>query len=550
MRSKLTREFPSGASRQYTRRTVLGQAGLAAAASAAAMHGAFGLPEFLGARLALAQEEAGPPVRGGELVISDEKTAASLDPHFESIPDPAWTLLFDTLFTYRPTGDEAEPWAMAPALAESWEFADDGLSLTLNLRQGVTFHDGSPWDAETAQWNIDRLKSDLSVFRTQIAFVTAAEVADPATLVLTFEEPTASPALLQLAQVSRMVSRQAVESMGDEAFARAPVGTGPCTFVEWIPDDSLRLERNPEYWEMGEDGQPLPYFDTVRSLHAVDLARASVELRSGNTMAYQFPPARDIPVLLSDPNIVFVTTPGTYRADLARMMLNMTAPPFDNLALRQAALHALDEASFANAMGPGIMEPHYTLWWAPGVLGYDETITSPMFDQDRARELLAEAGHPDGIDVTLKIINRTNDRQAAQIVKQMWDAVGLRTEIEGLERVTYNAQLAESEYEAAIIGTSITPDPELSSSNLLSGGLANWGKYSNPEVDELIIAARQTSDNEERAELYKEVQRLVNADAALKVMARHPLGFMTSNRLHGVTSTGGSMELRFAWLSE
>ena len=536
------------AGRRLTRRVLFNQAGVAVAASALAAPLAAGLPGAGVSSLALAQEAA--PVRGGEVVISDEKTAASLDPHLESIPDPAWGLIWDQLFAYRPTGDEATPWALEGELAESWEFAEDGLSLTLNLREGVTFHDGSPFDAETAQWNIERLQGETSVFRTQIAFVTGTEVVDDQTLVLTFEEPTAAPALLQLAQITKMASRQAVEEMGDEEFGRAPVGTGPARFVEWIPDDRLQLEKNPDYWRLGADEQPLPYWDSVRSLHAVDLARAAVELRAGNTMAYQFPPARDIPTLLNDPNITFVTPPGTYRADLARVMINMNQAPFDDVNVRLAAQHALDEAAFANAMGPGIMEPHYTLWWAPGVLGYDEAITTAGYNPERARELLADAGHPDGLDIVLKIQNRTNDRQAGQIIKQMLDAVGIRTEIEASERVTYNADLAAGDYQISIIGTSITPDPELSSSNLLSGGLANWGKYSNPEVDELIIEARQTNDNDERAELYKEVQRIVNEDAGLKILARHPLGFMTANRLQGVTSTGGSMELRFAWIND
>ena len=502
-----------------------------------------------GASASLRQQDAAP-VRGGELIVSDEKAVASLDPHYESVPDPAHSLMFDRLIANRPTGNEDEPWAIEGELAESWEFAPDGLSMTFALRPGVVFHDGSPWNAEAAKWNFDRIKSDLSVLKSQITFITGAEAVDDMTLKLTFSEQTASPALLQIASVSQMVSKAAVEAKGDDEFGRSPVGTGPCKFVEWIPDDSLRLERNPDYWRKGDDDQPLPYFDTIKSLHAVDLARASVELRSGNIMAYQFPPARDIPTLKNDPNIAFITAPATYRADLARVMINMNAEPFTDLAIRQAAFYALDEAGFANAMGPGIMEPHHTLWWAPGVLGYDESIQSIGYDPDKAKQLLADAGHPDGIDIVLTIQNRTNDRQAAQILKQMWDQVGLRTEIEAGERVTFNADLAAGKYQVAIIGTSILPDPESSSSNFTTGGLANWGKYSNPEVDNLVLEGRRMDDRAERAEIYKEIQRIINADAGLKILARHPLGFATSKRLQGVTSTGGSLELRFASITE
>ncbi|MGB3305547.1 MAG: ABC transporter substrate-binding protein [Thermomicrobiales bacterium] len=496
------------------------------------------------------RQQGAAPVRGGELIVSDEKAVASLDPHYESVPDPAHSLMFDRLIANRPTGNEDEPWAIEGELAESWEFAPDGLSMTFALRPGVVFHDGSPWNAEAAKWNFDRIKSDLSVLKSQITFITGAEAVDDMTLKLTFSEQTASPALLQIASVSQMVSKAAVEEKGDEEFGRSPVGTGPCKFVEWIPDDSLRLERNPDYWRKGDDDQPLPYFDTIKSLHAVDLARASVELRSGNIMAYQFPPARDIPTLMKDENVAFITAPATYRADLARVMINMNAEPFTDLAIRQAAFYALDEAGFANAMGPGIMEPHHSLWWAPGVLGYDESIQTIGYDPDKAKQLLADAGHPDGIDIVLTIQNRTNDRQAAQILKQMWDQVGLRTEIEAGERVTFNADLAAGKYQVAIIGTSILPDPESASSNFTTGGLANWGKYSNPEVDNLVLEGRRMDDRAERAEIYKEIQRIINADAGLKILARHPLGFATSKRLQGVTSTGGSLELRFASIAE
>lgn len=536
------------ATRRVTRRQAMAIGAGAAATAITVSPSAFAAPGPSGTVWRRAQDAA--PRRGGELVVSDEKLVASLDPHYESVPDPAYSLLFDNLLVFRPTGDEAEPWALEGELAESWTFAEDGRSLDLVLRQDVVFHDGSPWDAETAKWNIERIKGELSVFRTQVEFVSGAEAVDRSTLRLTFAEPTAAPALLQLAQVSRMVSRQAVESLGEEEFGRRPVGTGPCRFVDWIPDDSLRLERNPDYWQMGDDGQPLPYFDTVRSLHAVDLARAAVELRSGSIMAYQFPPARDIPTLRQDPSVEFVTMPGIFRADLARVMLNMNAEPFSNPQLRLAAMHALDETGFANAMGPGVMEPHHTLWWAPAVLGYDEAITSPRYDAELARQALAEAGFPDGIDVVLTIQNRTNDRQAGQIIKQMLDAVGIRTEIASAERVTFNSDLANGNYQLAIIGTSINPDPELSSANFVSGGLVNWGKYSNPEVDRLVLEGRRSGDPEERAGIYKEIQRIMNADAGLKILARHPLGYATSARLHGVSSSGGNLELKFAWMTE
>lgn len=536
--------------RDISRRTALGYGAGTAAALATLGTGIQAAAAAPSRRELAASRAQDAPVRGGELVVSDEKAVASLDPHYESIPDPAHGLLFDRLIASRPTGDEAEPWAIEGDLAESWAFAEDGLSLTFTLRQGVTFHDGSPWDAETAKWNIDRIKSDLSVLSSQIAFVDSAEAVDASTLRLTFSEVTAEPALLQIASVSQMVSMAAVEANGDEEFGRNPVGTGPCRFVEWIPDDSLRLERNPDYWQMGDDGEPLPYFDTVRSLHAVDLARASVELRSGAIMAYQFPPARDIPTLMGDPNIAFVTAPATFRADLARIMINMESEPFSNKQLRHAAQYALDEAGFANAMGPGIMEPHHHLWWAPGVLGYDESIRSIGYDPDQATALLAEAGFPDGIDIRLKIINRTNDRQAAQIIKQMLDQVGIRTEIEAQERVTFNEDLAEGLYQIAIIGTSIQPDPESTSANFTTGGLANWGKYSNPAVDALVLEGRQSSDRDARAAIYQEVQRIMVDDAGLKILARHPLGFATSTRLSGVTSVGGSLELRFVSISE
>ena len=533
---------------RVSRRTAVGVGAGAAAAIATGGTGVLAGSSTGSANGARAAQDA--PVRGGELVVSDEKAVASLDPHLESVPDPGWALLWDRLIASRPTGDENEPWSIEPELAESWEFAEDGMSLTFMLRQDVVFHDGSPWNSETAAWNFERIKSDVSVLRAQIEFISGTEVIDEHTLRVNFAEQTGAPALLQIASVSQMVSRQAVESLGDEEFGKAPVGTGPCRFVEWIPDDSLSLERNPDYWQLGDDGEPLPYFDTVRSLHAVDLTRASVELRAGSIMAYQFPPAKDIPTLQSDPNIEFITAPATYRADLARIMINMTAEPFSNKALRQAAQYALDETGFANAMGPGIMEPHYHLWWAPGVLGFDESIKTLQYDPDQAKAKLEEAGFPDGIDITLKIINRTNDRQAAQIVKQMLDQVGFRTTIEAQERVTFNEDLGEGLYEIAIIGTSILPDPESASSNFTTGGLANWGKYSNPDVDALVLEGRQSNDREARAGIYQEIQRIIVEDAGLKILARHPLGFATSTRLNGVTSVGGSLELRFASISE
>jgi peptide/nickel transport system substrate-binding protein len=135
-------------------------------------------------------------------------------------------------------------------------------------------------------------------------------------------------------------------------------------------------------------------------------------------------------------------------------------------------------------------------------------------------------------------------------MQQMLEVVGFRVTIETAERVTYNQRLADRDYHISTIGTGTSPDPEQQSGNFTTGGPGNWGAYSNPEVDDLVAQARQISDIDERAELYKEVQRLIHEDGEITILSRHPAGNMSRSRLKGIRRDQVVTNLRYAWLED
>ena len=451
---------------------------------------------------------AGTPKRGGTITGAQQNDWEGFDPHRQTSSPGAFALMYDTLvrWSVQPDGTlKAQP-----GLATEWQLAND--AAVFKLRQGVKFHDGSDWNAEVAKFNIERLMDERSSARSFVASIATAEVVDPYTLKLNLKAPAGS-LLSNLSQAADgrtfMISKAMAKKAGDK-YGTSPettAGTGPMKLVEWVQGSNHVVQRTGSYWENGADGQPLPYFDTLNIRFIADDSVRMVELRSGNVDVINNVQAKDVQAAQQDPAIDLVENP--YQVSAYQFTFSAKSEKFNNLKLRQAVQYAINRDAVAKVLGQGIGSAmNYFL--VKGYLGYDESLPHYTYDPARARQLLSEAGYPDGVEFTLSTINRSVDQQQAQILQQMLEQVGIRTNLEVLERIAWVNKMQTLDYDMSTYFTTMRPDPDsILGGRFETGDGKNYSGMSDATLDQLLAKGRASYQDAERAAAYKDVQQRI-----------------------------------------
>lgn len=493
--------------------------------------------------------------RGGMVRQAEWIAVQSLDPHLSStVNSLIWPNLFDSLFSYRAPEGPGGTYTIGPMLAESHTVvSDDGRVIELRLRPGVTFHDGSALTADVVRWNLERARDHAqSTRREAVSGLRAVEVIDNLTLRLTFAAPQPLLGLL-FSQANPanvfIVSRQAVETMGEQAFSRAPVGSGPFRLVAWRQDDRLELARFDGYTFPGADGRPLPYLDRVTIRFITDRSVATLELRAAAVEIVE-PLPQDVAGLRRARNIGLYRVPYTDRAFPAFYFSSnpqLGSPFTRDVRLRRAVQHAINREAMASVLGFGIGEPHHYFGWFPGMPGYDDTLPRYEYDPARARALLAEAGFAGGITLEVKVINRPGDVQPLEVMQRMLADVGIRLVINLMDRTPWVDAGRSGNFEALSHGNTADIEP-LMRRQTFSTSPSNWAGYRNPEVDALWHAAAGTRDQAERIALYQRMQRIMAEDAYHVIGFRVPTFYAHSARVRGIGVTGG-LGLAHVWLA-
>ena len=469
------------------------------------------------------------------LVVGQVAEPATMDPHVATAVNDFRILvnIYEGLVRYAPGTLEVEP-----ALAESWEISDDGTVYTFELRDGVSFHDGTPFDAEAVKFNFDRMLDEdhplhgtgpfpLSFF---FGAIEETEVVDELTVRFHLNEPYA-PFLSNLAYPTGLiVSPTAVETHVDE-FARNPAGTGPFVFRIWESNRQVALQRNEDYW----NGEP-PLAGVVFRPITDANARVSEMLAGNIDLMVEIPPD-NVQLFADDPQFVLHEEAGPH---LWFLILNAKEPPFDDVRVRQAVNYAIDKESLVTdvlqgtatvAAGP---TPEAFAW------AYNEELEPYPHDPDRARELLAEAGYEDGVETVFYVTEGGSGMldpvPMGTAIQADLAAVGIDAAIETYEWNTFlNRVNPGLEGRAGMAQMAwMTNDPDtlpflaLRTDAWPEEGGFNSGYYSNPEVDALLEQARRETDQDERARLYKEMQAIVQEDA--------PWAFIANWKQNAVTT--------------
>ncbi len=397
---------------------------------------------------------------------------------------------------------------LEPALAASYAISDDGLVYTFTLREGVVFHNGRPFGADDVVYSLERILDPETGSPQASRFdqVASVEAVDERTVVFTLNEPFA-PFLANMPNLY-VVAREVVEEHGD--LQQVSVGTGPFRLVEVVPDTYLRLEANEAYYRPAEPG--------VAALRYNVVPEGSTRAAGLRTGTYHLLPDVDpttAVTLRAAPAVTVLEVPGLAYTLLG---MNVTREPFDDPLVRRAINLAIDreelvEAVFlGNAVPAGPLSGALVDWTLP-----TETFPCYAYDPAAARELLAEAGYPDGFAFTILTFGTRRDvADTAQVVQAQLERAGLQVEVNVAEFGTFVQDWQNSNFDAfvSLNGGSIDPDGYLHRT-FITGGSTNVFRYSNPEVDALLERGRTTSAMGQRQAIYEELQSLLACEGPI-----------------------------------
>ena len=499
-------------------------------------------------------ETTGAPKRGGVLVTS-RVGVTPLNPikYIAMQGDKIIEgLFFDSLVNIN------ENMEVEPFLAESWTISEDGLTIDMKLKEGVHYFDGTEMTAETVKycwdWYLD--PNTAANFYTLISDVTSVDVVDDYTIRFNFAQPNAGFIETLSYQAGYVLSPASIdkykETGDEEVFAREG-GTGAFILTENVDGVSVTAEKNPNYHVMGEDGQPLPYLDGVRVNIIGDEAVAASNLMSGDldmidvvtqpAVVTQLQSAEGIDVRINAPREIFF------------LYMNMEKEPFDDPLVRQAMCYAVnrEELNQVVSMGEGIQTPWVTL---PNQWYYtDGEIIE--YNPEKAKELLAEAGYPDGVDVELHYGTFGVLQQECELVQAQAAAAGFNISLVGMDGATLKSTWALQNPEAPAgmrVQNNIVPksDPYTQMEYVFGeNAIQNCSRWIDPEYQDLLKQVKQTFDHDEAQVMLDRMQEIGLEQMPIVVLQAGPRRSALADHTMGVYfDCDASMNFRAAWLDE
>lgn len=436
----------------------------------------------------------GTPVPGGSVVYGMTQDLASLDPHVDTDAGTRDVVfnLYEGLV--KPTSDGG----FIPAVASDYIISDDAKTYTFTLRDGITFHDGTPVTIEDVKYSIDRyaeIQGESSAFSS---LVDSVEVQDDKTLVVNLKESYSE--FLPMMTI-------AIIPQSNEDPAGNPIGTGPFKYVSYTPGQNLELEKYDGYWQEG-----VPSLDSVEFKFIADVDTAFVELQAGTIDILKYLTSAQAETLGDDYNIV----QGSMNLVHA-MYLNSAYEPLSKTEVRQALCYAVDRDAINNFIFGGKshiigshMIPAMSKYYEPEA----ETVYS--YDPEKAKELLADAGYADGFDLEITVPSSYSQHvDSAQIIADELSQVGINVTLNQVEWSTWLQDVYKGgNFQATVIGFDGTLAPSDWLKKYVTDDAKNFMHYSNTEYDDVFNTAYTTVDDDVKVENYKKAQMILAEDAA------------------------------------
>jgi len=409
---------------------------------------------------------------------------------------------------------------LEPGLAESWEPTEDGMAWDLFLREGVTFHDGEPFNAEAVKYNLDRFMAygdfegeTAAIYAFLLDQINEFEVIDEYTLRLHLDQQFA-PIISHLSHsFVGMHSPASLEALGEDEALENPVGTGPFKVINWDRGEQISMERNEDYWGGA------PELETVTFKFVPEASSRVIMLETGEAHAIMAVPPTEIDRLEADADIDVVFENSVR---VIYMGFNLEREPFDDPRVRQALNYAVDKQAIIETIFQGVGEPS-SAPVVPAVFGYEQ-VGPYDYDPERAMELLEDAGYADGFEVELfhPTGRYPQDDVVTEAVQAMLAEVGVTASLTTYDWGTYLDTVIvppeDAEHDMYMLGWgTVTLDADYGLYALFHSTQwpprNNVSYYANADVDALLDEARVTPDTNVREDLYADAIQLIWDDA-------------------------------------
>lgn len=466
---------------------------------------------------------AGEPVYGGSVIVGITQDLDSLDPHKAVAAGTNEVLynIFEGLVKPNENGD------LVPAVASDYSMSEDGTGYTFVLREGVKFHDGSLVTAEDVIYSIKRCAGLLDVSDPEVKVESALSIISSVEEIKTEDGKSVIQILLSEPNTELLAYLTcSIIPKNYEDQATHPIGTGPFKFVSYTPLQNLVMEKNEDYYVEG-----VPYLDQVTFKISANTDAAFLELMAGAIDIFPYL-TEEQAVQLSDTYNIAVGNMNLVQA----LFLNNAVAPFDNVLVRQALCYAIDRQFIIDMVAGGDGTIIGSNMFAGFQKYYDETLSSYYsYDVTKAKELLAQAGYPDGFTFTITVpSNYQFHIDTAQVIVEQLKQVGITANIQLIEWSSWLSDVyKERNYESTIVGL----DSNLAPSDLLkryrSTAYNNFVNYKNEELDRLYEEAVLSSDENEKITLYKQIQSLLTKDAASVYLQDPSLKVALNKKLGG-----------------
>jgi ABC-type transport system substrate-binding protein len=475
---------------------------------------ACGCGRDLGPRAAPASDT---PVRGGTLRWATNQQVRTLDPDVANDEISLYVVhdVYDTLVGYEPADParKGSGLALVPHLATSWTVSPDHLHYVFTLRDGIAYEDGTPIRAEDFVTSLARARTlRRSSFASYLADVASVTAPDARHVEITMARPYAGILYVLAMPFATPIPAAHLAAAGAE-LRRAPLASGPWRLVRWDEGQEIELARNEHYWDPSR-----PHLDGQVLLENIPSDTAYLMFEQGELDAVDRLPS---PVFAwiqeRDDWRPYLHDSGAMNVYGERM--NVRVPPFDDVRVRRALNYAVDKDHIVTLLGGGATVSHGLL--PPGMFGRDDALAPYPHDPARARALLAEAGHPDGLDLEYVTTKGDDAEKLALSLQADLAAVGVRVHIRLMSFATYLTASGSPDGPPFSIDSwqEDYPDPsdfvdvKFATSSISDESSNNDAFYSNPQLDALMTQARFETDPGRRADEYRRIERILYDDA-------------------------------------
>ncbi|MFI5040908.1 MAG: ABC transporter substrate-binding protein, partial [Acidimicrobiales bacterium] len=467
---------------------------------------------------------AATPKTGGTLRFGLESDVATLD-DAQGLAQPADKVvglsIYDPLASYDDQGN------VIPYLASAIAHSADSATWTLTVRQGVTFSDGTPFNADAVVAHYKRIQDPATKsFWYSDATKFTVTAPDETTVVFHLSAPNVAFAQDLCGTEAYIESPTAVKAEGAD-YGRKPVGTGPFVLKEYVTGDHVLVDKNPTYWKKDASGNPLPYLDAIRFVPIPDTKARLSSLQAGDVDLIQTDDSSTIKQAL-DAGLKVQKVSGS---SATIVIFDNLVAPLDDVRVRQALDYATDRPALNSVVYGGVRQPAYSGYATNSP--YYEAVGIQSFDLAKAKALLAQYGKP--VDVTLECIPTPEANAILQLVQQMWQAAGAKVTLKTEEQGQYvNDVFGHKPYQAACFRSVQFVDPDDTFNSLQTGNSQNVLNYSNPAVDAAFQKGRSDSDMAARIADYHTVQELVANDVPFFPLLYDLFANISKPSVHGL----------------